>query len=57
MKRSIMNEYLCYLIDGLGLLNEYQLYEIGITFDEYSFPNDEVIKKIEDYISKKIEIN
>lgn len=50
---SINREYLYYLMNDLGLLNDYDLNEIGITFDEYDDPDDEVLDKIEDYRDKK----
>ena len=46
---SINREYLYYLMNDLGLLNDYDLHEIGISFDEYDNPNDEVLDKIADY--------
>ena len=41
-------------MNDVGLLNDYDLNEIGITFDEYDNPTDEVLDKIEDYRDKKI---
>ncbi len=53
-KNSDFNkEYLYYLMNDVGLLNDYDLNEIGITFDEYDNPTDEVLDKIEDYRDKK----
>lgn len=48
-KESINEEYLYYLMNDLGLLSDYDLHEIGISFDEYNNPNDEVLDKIESY--------
>ena len=50
---SINKEYLYYLMNDLGLLNDYDLNEIGISFDEYDNPNEEVLEKITDYRDKK----
>ena len=50
---SINREYLYYLMNDVGLLNDYDLNEIGISFDEYDDPDDEVLEKIEDYRNKK----
>lgn len=52
-KEKINKEYLYYLMNDLGLLNDYDLNEIGITFDEYDNPNDEILEKIENYRDKK----
>ena len=46
-------EYLYYLMNDVGLLNDYELNEIGISFDEYDNPNEEVLDKIENYLNKK----
>lgn len=50
---SINREYLYYLMNEIGLLNDYDLHEIGITFDEYDDPSDDVLEKIENYRDKK----
>ena len=50
---SINKEYLYYLMNDLGLLNDYDLNEIGITYEEYHNPNEEVLDKITDYRDKK----
>ena len=50
---SISREYLYYLMNDLGLLNDYELYEAGISFDEYDNPTDEVLDKLEKYADKK----
>lgn len=50
---SINYEYLYYLMNDVGLLNDYELHEIGITFDEYDNPNEEILEKIENYRDKK----
>lgn len=50
---SINREYLYYLMNDVGLLNDYELNEIGISYDEYENPNDEVLEKIENYRDKK----
>lgn len=50
---SFNREYLYYLMNDLGLLNDYALYEIGITFDEYDDPDERVLDLIEDYKDQK----
>lgn len=50
---SINREYLYYLMNDVGLLNDYALNEIGISFDEYDDPDEEVLEKIENYRDKK----
>ena len=50
---SINREYLYYLMNDIGLLNDYELNEIGISFDEYDNPTEEVLNKIENYCNKK----
>ncbi len=57
MKNKNNEDYLNYLISDLGLLDDYDLYEIGITYEEYHNPTDEVLEKIEAYKDKKKEIN
>ncbi len=50
---GINREYLYYLMNDLGLLNDYALHEIGITFDEYDNPDEGVLEKLENYRDKK----
>ncbi len=50
---SINCEYLYYLMNDVGLLNDYELNEIGISFDDYNDPNEEVLDKIENYRDTK----
>ena len=47
MNKKYNEEYLNYLIGEVGLLNDYDLYEIGITYDEYFNPTEDVLNKIE----------
>lgn len=49
----INREYLYYLMNDVGLLNDYDLYEIGISFDDYDEPDDEILDLIEDYRDNK----
>lgn len=49
---DINKEYLYYLMNDVGLLNDYALHEIGITYDEYENPSEEVLDLIEDYKNK-----
>ena len=53
MNNNLNEEYLNFLIGELGLLNDYDLYEIGITYSEYHNPTEETLNKIEKYIDKK----
>lgn len=53
MKSKKNEEYLNYLMNDLGLLSDYDLHEIGITYEEYHDPNDETLEKIENYKDKK----
>ena len=52
-EEGINREYLYYLMSDGGLLNDYDLYEIGISFDEYDDPDEEILDLIEDYRDKK----
>ena len=53
-KTDIINrEYLYYLISDLGILNDYELYKAGISFDEFDNPNEQVFEKLENYRDKK----
>ena len=51
---SINREYLYYLMNDIGLLNDYELYEAGITFDEFDNPDDEVLEKLEEYTEEML---
>lgn len=50
---SINREYLYYLMNDVGLLNDYDLYEIGISFEEYDNPDEEILDLIENYRDRK----
>lgn len=50
---DINKEYLYYLMNDVGLLNDYALHEIGITYDEYENPDEEILDLIEDYRDRK----
>jgi len=49
MNNQFNEEYFNYLLNDTGLLSDYDLFEAGITFDEYDDPTDEVIEKLENY--------
>lgn len=53
MNNKYNEEYLNYLISNFGLLNDFDLYEIGINYDEYYNPTEDVLNKIENYLDKK----
>ena len=50
---NINKEYLYYLMNDVGLLNDYDLYEIGISFVEYDNPDEEILDLIENYRDRK----
>ena len=50
---NINKEYLYYLMNDVGLLNDYDLYEIGISFDEYDNPDEDILDLIENYRDRK----
>lgn len=50
---NINREYLYYLMNDVGLLNDYDLYEIGISFDEYDNPDKDILDLIENYRDRK----
>lgn len=50
---NINREYLYYLMNDVGLLNDYDLYEIGISFDEYDNPDEDILDLIENYRDRK----
>jgi len=50
---NINREYLYYLMNDVGLLNDYDLYEIGISFDEYDNPDEDILDLIESYRDRK----
>ena len=49
---KISREYLYYLMNDLGLLNDYAFEELNISFNEYDSPNKDTFEKIENYIDK-----
>ena len=53
MNSDYNEEYLHYLMNDLGLLSDYDLHEIGITYEEYNNPTEEILYKIEEYYNKK----
>ena len=50
---SINREYLYYLMNDLGLLNDYELDNLNISFDDFDNPDDQVIEKLENYRDTK----
>ena len=52
-KYSINREYLYYLMNDLGLLNDYELDNLDISFDDFDDPDDEVVEKLEKYRDTK----
>lgn len=46
-------EYFDYLLGKTGLLSDYDLFEAGISFDEYSNPDADAIEKLEAFCEKK----
>ena len=52
-EEDINREYLYYLMSDVGLLNDYDLYEIGISFDEYDNPDEGILDLIENYRDRK----
>lgn len=54
MKKNDLNhEYLYYLMNDIGLLNDYELNEVGISFDEWDNPSEDVLEKLETYRDNK----
>ena len=49
-KDNINREYLYYLMNDLGLLNDYAFEELGISFDQYDNPDEKTLEKLENYI-------
>ena len=52
-KSSINREYLYYLMNDLGLLNDYELDNLDISYEDYEDPDDEMIAKLENYHDTK----
>ena len=52
-KDSFNREYLYYLMNDIGLLNDYELYEAGVSFDDLENPSWETLDKLEDYRNKR----
>lgn len=50
---SINREYLYYLMNDIGLLNDYELFEADVSFDDLDDPDDITIEKLENYRDKK----
>lgn len=54
MKKTIdiNQEYLYYLMNDLGLLNESELYDANITSEEWENPTKETLERLEIYKQK-----
>lgn len=52
-KSSINREYLYYLMNDLGLLNDYELDNLSISFEDFDDPDDEILEKLENYRDTK----
>ena len=52
-KSSINREYLYYLMDDLGLLDDYELDMLDISYDDFEEIDDSMINKIEKYRDQK----
>ena len=50
---SINREYLYYLMDDLGLLSDYELDMLDISYDDFEEIDDSMINKIEKYRDQK----
>ena len=48
-KKDIDTEYLYYLMNDLGLLRESELYDAGITPENWDDPDKETLEKLENY--------
>lgn len=48
-KNDIKTEYLYYLMNDLGLLRKSELYDAGITPENWDNPNEETLEKLENY--------
>ena len=46
---DINQEYLYYLMNDLGLLNERELYEAKITSEEWENPTEQTLERLEIY--------
>ena len=49
---DINQEYLYYLMNDLGLLNESELYDANITSEEWENPTKETLERLEIYKQK-----
>ena len=52
---DINQEYLYYLMNDLGLLNENKLYEANITSEEWENPTEQTLECLEIYKEKRKE--
>ncbi len=52
---DINQEYLYYLMNDLGLLNENKLYEANITSEEWENPTEQPLERLEIYKEKRKE--
>lgn len=52
---DINQEYLYYLMNDLGLLNESKLYEANITREEWENPTEQTLERLEIYKEKRKE--
>ena len=50
---DINQEYLYYLMNNLGLLNESELYDANITSEEWENPTEQTLDRLEIYREKR----
>lgn len=49
MNEKYFNEYCDYILSDIGFLRDEELYDLGISYEEYMNPDERVMEKLETY--------
>lgn len=49
MNEKYFNEYCDYILSDIGFLKDEELYDLGISYEEYMNPDERVMEKLETY--------
>ena len=49
MNEKYFNEYCDYVLSDIGFLRDEELYDLGISYEEYMNPDERVMEKLETY--------
>ena len=49
MNEKYFNEYCDYVLSDIGFLKDEELYDLGISYEEYMNPDERIMDKLETY--------